>query len=94
MKDTPETNSYEPIGKCQTVASVLWPSFFVAGVANSLFWIFVNPNDFGLITGYPDVSHIGAYSLGFIALWITLAISSFVTQLFLKPCRRVNKERA
>ena len=92
MTDNLDQESYEPIGKCQTVASILWPSFFVAGVANSIFWIFVDPNDFGLITGYPEVSSLGAYSLGFIALWITSATSSFLTQVFAKPCSRVNKK--
>lgn len=91
MTDTATTNSYKPIGKFQLVASVLWPSFFIAGVANSVFWIFVDPYDFGLITGFSDLSALGTYSLGFLAFWITLATSSFMTQFFSKPRRQVKK---
>lgn len=92
MSDAHEVNPHKSIGKFQTVASILWPSFIVAGIANSIFWVFVDPYDFGLITGCPELSPIGAYSLGFIALWATLATSSFLTQLFSKPSQQVNKK--
>ncbi len=86
-----EKNSYETVGKSQTIASILWPSFLVAGVANSLFWVFVDPYDFGMITGFADLSRTGAYSIGFLLMWAVTAASSFLTHKFCKPCKLVNK---
>ncbi|MCB1757815.1 MAG: hypothetical protein KDJ38_20020 [Gammaproteobacteria bacterium] len=92
MTSVAEKKDYDTVTKCQTIASVLWPSFIIAGIANSLFWVFVDPHDLGMITGFTELSRTGAYSLGFIFLWATTALSSFFTQLFCKPCNQVNKK--
>lgn len=81
-----KTKHYQRIGKSQTVIAVLWPSFITAGIANSLFWIFVHPNEFGMITGFTEISNTGAYSIGFLILWFFTTMSSLGTQRSSIPC--------
>ncbi|HBR98707.1 MAG TPA: hypothetical protein DD979_15230 [Gammaproteobacteria bacterium] len=94
MNSAVDPKSYETVGRCQTVAAILWPSFLVAGIANSMFWVMVDPHDFGLIAGISELSRIGAYSVGFLLSWAATALSSFVTIRFCKPCNQLNQKSA
>lgn len=57
---------------------ILWPSFVVAGVADVLFFSFVDPLDFRLL-GAVGLSRLGAYSVTFFVFWIFAAASSAFT---------------
>ena len=65
----------------QRVASILWPSFVMAGVATGIFFSVVDP------ARVWDGPRIEAYSLGFFVFWAMAAASSFLTCFFRKPCR-------
>ncbi|AUN95353.1 hypothetical protein [Pseudazoarcus pumilus] len=58
---------------------VLWPSFLVAGVAESLFFTLVNPREFYLFGETVAFSPIATYSIGFFAFWAVCAASSLLT---------------
>lgn len=92
MLQTSEVNSSQAISKCQSIAAVLWPSFIIAGITNSIFWVFVDPHNFGELLNYPGLTRISAYSIGFIVLWAAMALSSYLTQLFCKPCDEINRK--
>lgn len=58
---------------------VLWPSFLVAGVAESLFFTLVNPRELYLFGETVAFSPIATYSIGFFAFWAVCAASSLLT---------------
>ncbi len=70
----------------QRISAVLWPSFIVAGIANSFFFVFFAPNDLLLIAGINEGSQIGVYSIGFFIFWMITACSSAATTYFLRVC--------
>jgi hypothetical protein len=75
----------------QNIVSVLWPSFLVGSLTTILFFAFFDPHDLGLILGYPDLSRLGGYTIGFFIFWFLSAISSTLTCYFRRPCNRTNK---
>ena len=64
---------------------VLWPSFFVAGVAEALFFTLVNPQELYLLGQPVEWSPLATYSLGFFAFWLICAASSLATVLLSRP---------
>lgn len=77
------------IPKVQTWSAVLWPSFVVAGAANSLFFTVFDPQDLLLHAGLGPMSDTGVYSVGFFAFWFICALSGWLTGFFMRPCPRV-----
>jgi len=68
--------------------SILWPSFFAAGVATMVFFAVVDPIDLSEIA-WPHVraSRELGYTIGFFMFWsCTLGASAF-TALLLRPLR-------
>lgn len=82
----PTTSSDQSVGVCQSISAVLWPSFIVAGIANTIFFSLFNPSEMAACRGGEAFSTIAVYSIGFFSFWALTAVSSFVTQYFLKPC--------
>jgi hypothetical protein len=69
------------IGRCQSLVSLLWPPFLVAGVATIIFFTAFDPLDM-----MPSISRIGSYTMGFFLFWLLGTMSSAGTQYFMKPC--------
>jgi len=76
------------VGKCQSLVSLLWPSFLVAGVATIVFFTVFDPFEMT-----SKVSRIGAYTIGFFLFWLIGIMSSVGTQYFIKPCDSVKPRR-
>jgi hypothetical protein len=74
------------IPKIQWVISVLWPSFLVAGVATIVTFTAFDPAEISACIGGPEISRIGAYSLGFFLFWLMTSLSSLLTCYFQRPC--------
>jgi hypothetical protein len=71
---------------------ILWPSFLVAGIAEILFFTFVDPRELYLL-GYPvTLSTIATYSIGFFAFWGICAASSYATRFFQRAGQAINEE--
>ncbi|MDQ8021896.1 MAG: hypothetical protein REI94_08660 [Moraxellaceae bacterium] len=64
---------------------VLWPSFFVAGLAEALFFTLVNPHELYLLGQPVDWSPLATYSVGFFAFWFVCAASSLATMFLARP---------
>ncbi|MFT4256247.1 MAG: hypothetical protein QM599_04720 [Pseudoxanthomonas sp.] len=68
------------------IGSILWPSFFSAGVCTMVFFAFVDPLLLRDLT-FPQL-HISrglGYTLGFFMFWIATAASSLFTWILLRP---------
>ncbi len=76
------------VGRCQSLVSLLWPSFLVAGVATTIFFTVFDP--LGLTSRF---SRTGVYSIGFFLFWFLGILSSAGTQYFMKPCDSVKARR-
>jgi hypothetical protein len=92
MNDITQNKDDEDKIPCvQRVSAVLWPSFIAAGIANSLFFTFFEPQVLLYAGGYPEMSNTGVYSVGFFLFWLLTSVSSGMTSYFVKPCDDVNK---
>ncbi len=69
----------------QRVISVLWPSFLVASISTFLFFAVFDPIDLGRLAGYPELTRIGGYTIGFFFFWVMTAFSCGLTCYFRKP---------
>lgn len=85
---TEKSAANSPIGKCQSLVSLLWPSFLVAGIATIIFFTVFDP-----IEMTSRVSRTGAYTIGFFLFWLLGILSSAGTQYFMKPCNLVKASR-
>ncbi len=90
MRSETDTRDDRKVGVCQSISAVLWPSFVMAGIANTIFFTFFDPSELAECRGGAGLSLIATYSLGFFAFWALTVASSFATQYFLKPCKDVN----
>lgn len=72
----------------QRVISVLWPSFFMAGIATVIFFAVFDPHEILAPTWFPNLSRVGAYSVGFFLFWCLTASSCLLTCYFQRPIGR------
>jgi hypothetical protein len=75
----------------QKVIWVLWPSFAVAGVAEVLLLLAIDPADLRLFGEVVVTSRLGVYSVGFFVLWGLCAASSMTTCFFQRTSATINK---
>ena len=93
MNDQVDNNAEEEKIPCvQRVSAVLWPSFIAAGIANSFFFTFFEPQALLYAGGYAEHSNTAVYSIGFFLFWLLTSVSSLMTSYFVKPCDEVNKK--
>jgi len=76
----------DTVPKTQRCIAVLWPSFLLAGLANTLFFTAFDPEAVLACVGGPALSRLGAYSIGFFLFWLLTASSSLLTCYFRRPC--------
>ena len=77
------------IPKIQWIISVLWPSFLVAGAATIVTFAIFDPLEISACIGGPEISRVGAYSVGFFLYWGMTTLSSLLTCYFQQPCEVV-----
>lgn len=86
-------NGGQSIPVVQRVSAVLWPSFIMAGIATVVFFAVFDPYDLVAPTWFPNLSRLGAYTIGFFLFWMLTATSCLLTCYFQRPVNRVNKPR-
>ena len=70
---------------------ILWPSFVVAGVSNSLFFAVFDPHDL-LPFGEPvHAGRIAIYSIGFFAFWAVALCSNALDRFLQTSAAEVNQ---
>ena len=79
-------DAQQTIPTIQRIISILWPSFLTAGVATILFFTVFDPHLLMEISGYPHISRLGGYTIGFFCFWALTSISCVLTCYFQKPC--------
>ena len=82
------------ISRFQTVVAVLWPSFLTAGVATIILFTVFDPVEISSCTGGPELTRIGAYSIGFFILWLLTSSSCMLSLYFNKPCPSIARTKS
>ena len=72
----------------QQIVSVMWPSFLTASLATIIFFTVFDPVELGIIGGFPDLTRIGGYTIGFFCFWLLTSISCALTCYFRRPTNR------
>lgn len=70
---------------------VLWPSFLVAGILNSLFFTLFDPLELSLGGEPLFESRVVAYSCGFFICWLFAGLSSGLTLFFERDSEQINR---
>lgn len=83
-KSTPENEKQLPL--VQKVISVLWPSFLTASLATILFFTTFDPTELATLGGWPELTRLGGYTIGFFCFWLLTSFSCALTCYFRKPC--------
>jgi len=76
------------ISQFQNLVSIFWPSFLVASLGTILFFAFFDPTELARISGYPEISRLAGYTIGFFLFWLLSAVSSGLTYYFRQPCHK------
>jgi len=67
----------------QKTIIILWLSFVMAGIATGVFFSAIDPEALRPCVTFPEVSRMGAYTIGFLLFWLLTAASGLVTKYFL-----------
>ena len=76
----------------RTLASILWPAFVMAGVAELLFFTVIDPSELYFLGNPVDVGPIATYSIGFFLFWVLAAASSAFTVFLLRASEDIEDE--
>lgn len=83
---------HPPRPMIQRVGSILWPSFFAAGVATMVFFAFIDPIQLRDISfANIPINREAGYTIGFFMFWLATASSSLFTWILQRPASRFNK---
>jgi len=69
---------------------ILWPSFIVGGVAETVFFTLFDPTDLSLFGNPVTLSRTAVYSLGFFVFWLFAAASSALTCFLQRSAEEIN----
>jgi len=75
----------------QQIVSVVWPSFITASAGTIVFFSLFDPTELGQISGFPDLTRTGGYTIGFFGFWLLTSISCAMTCYFRRPTHRPSK---
>ena len=67
------------------IGVVLWISFLTATVATGVFFSAIDPLALQYCVSFPEVSRLGAYTIGFFLFWLLTAATSMLAVFFVYP---------
>lgn len=70
---------------------ILWPSFIVGGIAETVFFTLIDPQELYLFGEPVHWSRMAVYSVGFFMFWGIAAASSAFTCFLQRTARDINK---
>ncbi len=70
---------------------ILWPSFIVGGIAESVFFTLIDPQELYLFGEPVHWSKTAVYSVGFFMFWGIAAASSAFTCFLQRSSRDINR---
>lgn len=77
-------NNNNRLSHAQKVIIILWLTFVMGGIATGVFFSAIDPEALRACVTFPEVSRMGAYTVGFLLFWLLTASSSFLTTYFLR----------
>lgn len=72
----------------QRIGAVLWISFLLAVVATGVFFSAIDPLTLQYCVTFPEVSRMGAYTIGFLLFWLLTGASSLLAVFFVYPSKQ------
>ncbi len=69
----------------QRVAAILWISFLLAAAATGAFFSAIDPMELRYCVSFPEVSRLGAYTIGFFLFWLLTGVSCLLSVIFVYP---------
>ena len=63
-------------------------SIFQLSAATIIFFTLFDPTQLGIIGGFPDLTRMGGYTIGFFCFWLLTSISCALTCYFRRPTNR------
>ncbi|GJM05261.1 MAG: hypothetical protein DHS20C09_12520 [marine bacterium B5-7] len=75
------------ISVAQRIATILWLSFLMAGVATGFFFSVIDPLELKYCVDFPEVGRTAAYSIGFFLFWLLTSVSSLLAAFFIYPTK-------
>ena len=73
------------MGVPQRVGAVIWIAFLMAIVATGAFFSAIDPLALQYCVAFPEVSRIGAYTIGFLLFWMLTSASGLLAVFFVYP---------
>lgn len=81
------------IRRRERIMAVLWPSFLMAGVMETLVFAFVDPGQLHLFGGRPiEWSHTAVYTAAFFLFWGVIAMASALTEMLEIGAEEINRQ--
>lgn len=74
----------------QKLIWVLWPSFWMAALAEGVFFFLVDPQQLYWRGSPVNLSPVATYSIGFFAFWALCAASSLATVFYQRGADEIN----
>ncbi|MCX9157039.1 hypothetical protein OPU71_12980 [Niveibacterium sp. 24ML] len=74
----------------QKLILVLWPSFWVAAVAEVVFFTVINPAEFYLFGAAVSFSPLATYSIGFFCFWALCAAACAACLFYQRSAADIN----
>lgn len=73
---------------------VLWPAFIAAGIAETVFFAVIDPQQLYFFGRAINLPAVATYSLGFLLFWLLCACACLLTWFMLPPAlkRAVDRE--
>jgi len=65
--------------------AVMWLSFLLAAIATGVFFSAIDPEELRFCVTFPEVSRMGAYTIGFFLFWLLTAASGVLAVAFTYP---------
>lgn len=65
------------------IIAILWLSFIMAGIATGAFFSAIDPDILGACVSFPEISRMGAYSVGFLLFWLLTASTCVLANMVL-----------
>lgn len=76
----------------QRLGAILWPSFFSAGVATTVFFALIDPLVLrDMLFPQLPLTRESGYTIAFFMFWLATANASLFTWILLRPAARFNK---
>jgi len=75
------------MGAAERIGAVAWLSFLMAAVATGVFFSAIDPEALSYCVPFPEISRLGAYTIGFFLFWLLTASSSLLAVFFVYPSK-------